>query len=106
MVEMSREYADQGVRFVSLLLEAPDDTESIAWSNAFLAKQDADFDHFRIDNDLMDTFEQMDLLGIPVVLVYNSEGKLAAKLTGDDPADQFDEDDVRNAIESLLDGQD
>jgi len=102
MVALNRRYRTEGVRFLSLNFDERDDAEAIAWAEDFLRRTQADFPHYRLEENLMQAFERLDLLGIPVVLLYDRDGREAFRLTGDDPAAQFDEDDVERAIRSLL----
>lgn len=105
MVAMSRRYRDDGVQFLSLNLDDRTDAAAIAWSANFLRGLDTGITHYRLDENLMQAFERLELLGIPVVLVYDRGGTEAVRLTGDDPNDQFDEDDVEQAIHGLLGSQ-
>lgn len=102
MVSMSEAMADQPVTFLSLLLEAPNDQDAIAWSQAFLHKQKAPFKHYRMDENLMQAMAKLDLIAIPVVEILSVDGETARKLTNDDPNQQFTEDDVRNTVLALL----
>lgn len=102
MVEMHHQFKDKGVRFVSLLLEDPEEPKAIKMARAFLQKQQADFDHYFMNENLMMSFEELDLLGIPAVFIYASDGSLAYRLTNDNPNKQFTEDDVLAAVEDLL----
>ncbi|WP_395376152.1 TlpA disulfide reductase family protein [Marinicella sp. W31] len=102
MVEMHNQYKDKGVIFVSLLLEDPEEPQAIEMARKFLDKQQADFDHYFMNENLMHSFEQLDLLGIPAVFIYASDGSLAYRLTNDNPNKQFTEGDVQTAIQTLL----
>ena len=102
MVEMHNQYKDQGVVFVSLLLEDPEEPQAIQMAIKFLNKQQADFDHYFMDENLMQSFEKLDLLGIPAVFIYDRDGQQAYRLTNDNPNKQFTEADVQAAIETLL----
>ncbi len=102
MVEMSKQYNGQGIRFVSLLLEDPEETEAIEHARALLTKWQAGFDHYFMNENLMRSFENLDLLGIPAVFIYAPDGALAHKLTGDNPNDQFTETDIISALEQML----
>jgi len=102
MVEMHHEYSSQGVRFISLNLDQQGDTESIDWANAFLAKTGAVFANYHMDENMTQAFERLDLLGLPTVRIYATDGTEAFKLTGDNPYEQFTEKDVENAILELL----
>ncbi|MCG6870409.1 MAG: TlpA family protein disulfide reductase [Gammaproteobacteria bacterium] len=102
MVELRHRYREQGVQFISLNLDDPTDAEALQWSNKFLQKMNADFPHYHMQENLMKSFEALNLLGIPVVLVFDSEGTERFRLTGDNPNRQFGEKDVEDAIQSLL----
>jgi thiol-disulfide isomerase/thioredoxin len=102
MVEMNKKYTDKNVKFISLLLEDPEEPEAIENAKQFLIKQKADFDHYFMNENIMVSFEKLDLLGIPTVFIYSSEGDLAYRLTGDNPNKQFTELDIEHAINRLL----
>lgn len=102
MVEMNKQYQGQSVTFVSLLLEDPEEPEAIAMAKKFLIKQKADFTHYFMDENLMLSFEKLDLLGIPAVFIYDKKGSLMHKLTGDNPNKQFTEKDIQEAIDALI----
>lgn len=105
MAELSRRYRDRDVRFLTLNLDDRADAEAVAWSNDFLRTLDGDFRHYRLDENLMEAFARLELLGIPVVLIYGRGGEEVYRLTGDDPNDQFDDEDVEQAVDSLLAGR-
>ncbi len=102
MVEMNRTYQKQGIQFVSMLLEDPEEPEAIARAKQFLLKQQADFDHHFMTENLMISFEKLDLLGIPAVFIYDQQGQLAHRLTGDNPNNQFTETDIKNTLNEML----
>lgn len=102
MVAMSQSFDNQAVQFISLNLDEPSDAEAIDWSNNFLRKMNAVFPNYHLRENMMLSFERLELLGIPVVVIYNQQGEQAYKLTGDNPNKQFSEDDVQLAIQSLL----
>jgi thiol-disulfide isomerase/thioredoxin len=60
MVQMSKEYKSKGVRFVSMLLEDPEEPEAIVKARQFLTTPQADFDHYFMDENLMKSFEELD----------------------------------------------
>lgn len=103
MVAMSRTYEEQGVRFVSLSLDDRDDEDTIPQVTEFLREQNATMPNYLMDEIIPDAFEKLDLLGVPAVFVYDAEGELRYRLTGDNPNDQFTEEDVEDAIRELLD---
>jgi len=102
MVELHDAYASKGVRFVSLCLDDRDDAEALAFAARFLEKQRAPFEHYLMNEKLMVAFEKLDLLGIPAVVIYRRDGEEAARLTGDNPNDQFDDRDIEEAVKTLL----
>ena len=55
-----------------------------------------------MNENLMQSFEALNLLGIPAVYIYSKEGELHSKLTGDNPNKQFTEKDIKDTIEALL----
>ena len=102
MVKMSKDYDGKGVTFISLLLEDPEEPEAIENAKRFLIKQKADFDHYFMNENIMVSFEKLDLLGIPTVFIYSQDGNLVYRLTGDNPNKQFTEKDIESAINQLL----
>lgn len=103
MVEMSDRYADRGVRFVSLSLDDRDDDSTVSQVRQFLRESDVShMANYLMDEIIPDAFEKLDLLGIPAVFVYDGDGNLRYRLTGDDPRNQFTEEDVKDAVEELL----
>ena len=102
MVEMYHKYRSQGVQFISLNFDEQGDLESLEWCNEFLHRVKAVFPNYHMDENMTEAFERLDLLGLPVVLIYDAQGKEAYRLSGDNPNDQFDDQDVENAVLSLL----
>ena len=102
MVEMHKRYKNDDIVFISMNLDDRDDPESLSAADSFLRSMNAQFDHYRMDENLMVAFEKINLIGIPAVLIYDSEGKERYRLTGDNPNQQFTEHDVEQAINSLL----
>ena len=102
MVELSTEFADQGVEFVSLCLDDRDDADAIELATEFLTEQKATFPNYLMDEVVTHAFEKLDLLGIPAVFIYGPDGVLRYRLTGDDPNNQYTDADVADAIEELL----
>jgi thiol-disulfide isomerase/thioredoxin len=102
MVEMSERYSERGVRFVSLSLDDRDDENTIPQVTTFLERNRADgMTNYLMDEVIPDAFEKLDLLGIPAVYVYDANGELAHRLTGDDPNNQFTEADVEAVVEEM-----
>jgi len=104
MVEMYHDYEGRGVRFISLNLDEQGDDESIDWANDFLERIKADFPNYHMDENMTEAFEQLDLLGLPTVRIYAKDGTVAYRLSGDNPYQQFTEEDVESAVLELLGG--
>ena len=103
MVELYRQYHDRGVRFVSMCLDEHTDQPAIDRARQFLRKNNARFEHYLMDENLMEAFEKLDLIGIPAVVIYGRNGAERFRLTGDNPNRQFTDRDIENAIRQLLD---
>ncbi len=107
MVEMNKTYKNKGVQFVSMLLEDPEEPEAIESAKQFLSKQfksekKSGFDHYFMTENLMISFEKLDLIGIPAVFIYDDKGELIHRLTGDNPNNQFTELDIEQALNAML----
>jgi len=101
MVALDKKYAARGVQIVAINLDDRDDVEAIAKS--FLHSVRAHFPNYRMDENLMQAFEKLQLTGIPVVIIYDRQGRQRYRLTGDNPNKQFTDRDVETAIQQLLD---
>jgi thiol-disulfide isomerase/thioredoxin len=102
MVKLHERFNTQGVRFVSMCLDDREDRVALERGREFLSRQKAVFENYLMDEGITDAFEKLGLQSIPAVLMYDREGTLYARLTGDNPSDQFTELDVENAIQELL----
>ena len=102
MVRLHDEFKNQNVEFVSMNLDDRKDRKSLNAAEKFLKKMNANFDHYRMDENLLKAFEKIDLIGIPAVLIYDSKGKEQYRLTGDNPNKQFTEKDIEEALKKLL----
>ena len=102
MVELYERYGDRGVQFASMCLDDRSESEAIEAARLFLQKNNALFPNYLMDENIMEAFEKLDLLGIPAVFIYDQAGEMRYRLTGDDPRNQFTEEDVEAAIEELL----
>ena len=107
MVEMNKTYQSKGIQFVSMLLEDPEEPEAIERAKQFLSNQfkkgrNIGFDHFFMTENLMASFEKLDLIGIPAVFIYDQHGNLAHRLTGDNPNKQFTESDIEKVLKQML----
>jgi thiol-disulfide isomerase/thioredoxin len=102
MVSLHNKYADRGVQIVSMNLDDHGDTQAIAAANRFLRSVGARFPNYHMDENLMQAFEKLDLIGIPVVAIYDKRGEQRYRLTGDNPYKQFTDRDIETAIQHLL----
>ena len=102
IVQLHEKYGRRGIRFVSMDLDDKSDPQALQRALQFLVKENAAFDNFRMDEVVTDAFEQLDLLGIPAVFIYDRAGKLRYRLTGDNPNKQYKNEDVDKAIEQTL----
>lgn len=102
LVDLYRRYGDKGVQFISMCLDDRDDPLALEQARQFLRRQDATFSNYLMDENITRAFEKLDLLGIPAVFIYDPAGSRRFKLTGDDPNHQFTDQDVDQAILSLL----
>jgi thiol-disulfide isomerase/thioredoxin len=101
MVEMHRRYRDRGVRFVSLSVDNREDQAAVEEARRFLQRQNASFDNYLLDENILQAFEKLDILGIPAVFLYDRAGRRRYRLTGDDPNHQFTEKDIEQAVQAL-----
>ena len=102
MVELHQRYKDRDVQFVSMNLDDHTDQPSLDDAQKFLQKMNATFDNYWMNENLMLAFKQLDLIGIPAVIIYDRDGKERYRLTGDNPNNQYTEKDIINALEDLL----
>ena len=102
MVSLHEKYRNHNVSFISMNLDDRTDTDSLQAAEKFISSMNAQFEHFRMDENLMEAFNKIGLLSIPAVLIYNQEGKEQYRLSGDNPNNQFTEHDIEIAINSLL----
>ena len=102
MVKLHQQYKDDNVVFISMNLDDREDTESLVAANKFLQSMNAQFEHYRMDENLMVAFEKTNLISIPAVLIFDDQGNEKYRLTGDNPNKQFSEHDIEQAIKALL----
>jgi thiol-disulfide isomerase/thioredoxin len=98
MKELHARYEDKGVRFISVSLDDREDKEAIKEAEVFLAEQKILFETYLMDENVTDAFEKPDLMSLPAVLIYDRQGSLQRKLTGDDPNSQFTHEDLDSAV--------
>jgi thiol-disulfide isomerase/thioredoxin len=101
LVELHRTYAADGLVCISVSVDDTKEREAAALS--FLQKQKATFPNYRLDEEGDFLNDKWDFKGIPVVLVFDRDGKRAATFTNDDPDNQFEYDrDVVPLVRKLL----
>ncbi len=101
MVEMYHHYSPQGVAFASMSLDDRGDAGALERAFEFLQEQRAVFPNYRMDEEVLEGFEKLDLLTIPAVYVYD-QGSLRHRFVSDHPDRQFTEADIQRTIEDLL----
>ncbi len=102
MVKLHNKYKEKSVHFISMNLDDRNDLKSISAAQNFLTEMNANFDHFRMDENILEAFEYLNLISIPAVFIYDKHGEEKYRLTGDNPNQQFSEKDIELAIKSLL----
>lgn len=102
LVKLHQARAADGVQAISVAWDTADDRGKAL---GFLTEQKATFPNFLLDRDEDDTKKWMDsknVKSIPVVLVYDRDGKLAKKFDLDNPDDQFTYEQVNKLVDQLL----
>jgi thiol-disulfide isomerase/thioredoxin len=98
LVELHQRHAKDGVVCVSVSLDNPKQRDTAL---AFLKSKGAAFPNYLLDEGEAG-WDKLDLKSIPAVFVYDREGKLARKFTGDDPDNQFTYADVTKFVQEQL----
>jgi thiol-disulfide isomerase/thioredoxin len=100
LVELHRAHAGKGLVCISVSV---DEAETAGPALEFLKKQKATFANYRLDEEAGFWAERWDVKAIPIVFVFDRDGKRAAKFTLDDPDRQFDyQKDVNPLVNKLL----
>lgn len=102
MVDLAEKYSDENVQFISLNLDDRNATEELNIAREFLETMQADFPHYTMNENMMDAFDKLGFMSLPVVLIYNVDGSEAYRLSVDNPNQQFTDRDVEQAIIHLL----
>lgn len=98
LVELHQRYAKDGVVCVSVSLDEPKQRDTAL---TFLKSKGAAFPNYLLDEG-DGGWDKLDVKSIPAVFVYDREGKLARKFTGDDPDNQFTYADVEKFVQELI----
>jgi len=97
LVELRDKYAKKGVACVSVSVDMLEDRDKAL---EFLKKQKATFTNFLLDETQKGWQKHFDILGPPVVLVYNADGKLAKKFDAFEAEYTYAE--VEKVVQKLL----
>ncbi|VAW47758.1 hypothetical protein MNBD_GAMMA02-145 [hydrothermal vent metagenome] len=52
--------------------------------------------------NLMASFEKLDIIGIPAVFIYDRQGHITHRLTDDNPNNPFTESDIEKVLKQML----
>lgn len=99
LVELHRELEFQGLVCMSVSVDEPEAKEEAA---AFLKEHNASFANYLIEDEPDAWWDKWNIKGIPVVLVFDRDGKLSKKFDKDDPDNQFTYADVEKHVKELL----
>jgi thiol-disulfide isomerase/thioredoxin len=99
LVELQQKFGSKGIACMSVSVD--EDTDSAA-ALAFLRDQNAAFPNFLLNEDAPVWQEKWSIKGVPVVLVFDRDGKRIRKFDKDDPDNQFSYADVNQFVEQLL----
>ena len=102
MVRLYQRYKDPGVTFISMSVDDREDKRAVEDARQFLRKQNATFRNYLMDQNILQAFEKLDILGIPAVFLYDRGGRLRHNLNGNDPNHQFTQKDVEDALAALV----
>lgn len=98
LVVLHRKYGKQ-LACMSVSIDNADDKDKAL---KFLKSQDADIANFLVDEEGSKWKDRWNIGGIPIVLVFDKEGKLAKRFDNSDPDHQFTYEDVTKFVEGLL----
>ncbi len=100
LVALHHRHATDGVVCMSVSV---DEAEQYGEAVDFLKQQGATFPNYLIqDKDDNAWWDKWNIKGIPIVLVFDRDGKLAKKFDRDDPDNQFTYADVEKLVTDLL----
>jgi thiol-disulfide isomerase/thioredoxin len=102
MVQLYNRYKNGGVTFVSMSVDDREDKQALETARQFLRKQNATFRNYLMNENISQSFEKLDIEGVPDVLVYDRTGRRRYALNGNDPNRQFTEKDVDDAVATLV----
>jgi thiol-disulfide isomerase/thioredoxin len=99
LVELHRKHAENGVACVSVSIDEVEEKDSAL---KFLKDKNATFANFLVVEDDSKWKKKWAIGGIPVVLVYGQDGKLAKRFDNSNPDSQFTYSDVTRFVEGLV----
>jgi hypothetical protein len=99
LVDLHEKYAKDGVVCMSVSVDEPDQKALV---QDFLTRNQAYFANYLIDDKSDAWWDKWNIKGIPIVLVFDVDGKLARKFDRDDPDNQFTYADVEKLVVELL----
>jgi thiol-disulfide isomerase/thioredoxin len=102
MVQLYNRYKDAGVTFVSISVDDREDKQALETARQFLRRQNATFRNYLMNENISQSFEKLDIEGVPDVFVYDPAGRRRYALNGNDPNRQFTEKDVDDAVATLV----
>jgi thiol-disulfide isomerase/thioredoxin len=98
-LEQREEYG--GVRFLSVVVEDPDDAPALQQAQALLLEQKATFPHYAFQAGVEEALAKLAIENVPAVLVFDAEGVRRYHLEGDEFDNEISPGDVEAAVESL-----
>jgi len=99
LVALHGKFTGDGVVCMSMTM---DEKESREAALTFLKKQKATFANYIIDDKEDAWYDKWEFRAIPLVLVFDRDGKLAKKFDKEDPDNQFTYADVEKLVVELL----
>jgi thiol-disulfide isomerase/thioredoxin len=102
MVQLYNRYRNSGVTFVSMSVDDREDKQALDTARQFLRKQNATFSNYLMNENISQSFEKLDIEGVPDVFIYDASGRRRYALNGNDPNSQFTEKDVDDAVAGLV----
>jgi thiol-disulfide isomerase/thioredoxin len=101
LVRLERTYAQDGLVCISVSVDSPKRQDAAL---KFLQRQKAAFANYLLTEDPPVWPDRWNVKGVPVVFVFDREGRRAAKFDNDEPH-QFTYEDVEALVKKLLAAQ-
>jgi thiol-disulfide isomerase/thioredoxin len=102
LVQLYNQYKDRGVTFVSISVDDREDKQAVENACEFLRKQNAAFRNYLMDENILQSFEKLDIQSVPDVFIYDRTGQRRYNLNGNDPNHQFTVKDVEDDVTMLV----